>query len=182
MFRTGGVRLVALVGVIAIGPTACGGGHRASPPLPRAALPAPSTTSTTADPNRQVVADLQSYYDTYYRVAAAPDPRDPGIAEHMTGSQLIGFRGFIEGLVHDGEVARGSSVDRRFAAASVQGRTATVDECDNVKDPGHLFGSKSGRQLAAWGTPGASSVEITMQQEGGTWKVANTVSKAVACS
>jgi len=65
---------------------------------------------------------------------------------------------------------------------SVQGTTATVDECDNVKDPGHFLELKSGRQLAAWGTPGPGSVEITVQREGGTWKVANSVSKAVTCS
>src|SRR5438270_2556136 len=112
MLRTEGRRLIALVGMIAIGTAACGG-HKASP-LPRPAPPATSTTSTTLDPNHQVIADLQAYYDTYYRVAAAPDPGDPGIAEHMTGGQLIAFRGFIEGLVHDGEAARGSSVDRRF--------------------------------------------------------------------
>src|SRR5918997_6646155 len=86
-------RTVAACALLAVALIACGGSDDARGQTTTTVPPATSTTtsasSTTLDPAQQAEADVRAAYDAYWamnqRLAAAPDPQDPEIAERTSG-------------------------------------------------------------------------------------------------
>ena len=137
------------------------------------------TSTTTVE--SKVLSDLKAEHDTYYRLAAAPNPDDPAIAQYMSGEQLQGFRSFLQGLIHDGEVARAGDVGRGNRVVSVQGATAVIDECTTSDGKSAFYDAKTGRMVGPWGHGGQSKNELTMLLQNGTWTLNHSVENG-ACS
>jgi hypothetical protein len=162
--------VVALVVGAAWALAACGSSSGASA---KKATPA-STTTTSVE--QKVLADLRGYRDAYNRAVGAPNPEDPSLRQYMTGIQLQQFQIFVRQLADGGQLIRGSATDAP-RVVSVQGTTALVDDC--LTGGGRFIEAKTGKDTGP--TPAAGGVQITLQLENGTWKVASASGKATAC-
>src|SRR5207248_958489 len=85
------LRLAALVVAIAAATAACGGGKSKTQAKPAAAV-----SSTTLDPEAairaEVLAAFAEYRKFYVDAIAKPDPRDPALEAHLTGSALTAMQ------------------------------------------------------------------------------------------
>jgi hypothetical protein len=158
---------------------ACGGSGKATSASRTTTTLAP-TTSTTLDVNSKILADLQAQFDTFARLAAAPNPDDPAIAQYATDPLLRTFRAAQADLLRKGQVVKGSS-DHHTRVVSVQGSTALVDDCATGGERVRLYDAKTGQDLGPAGSTTPSGSEITMRLEGGTWKDAGANDKPSAC-
>jgi hypothetical protein len=94
----------------------------------------------------------------------------------MTGLQLQQFQIFLQQLADSGRLIRGSANDSP-RIRSVQGTTAILDDC--LTGGGRFYNAKTGQDTGP--SPAAGGVQITLQLEDGTWKVASAIGKAAAC-
>lgn len=180
------VLAAAVVGVFTVSDGGTAGSHVVGRPIAHASgtgtsSPPPPTTSTTIDVGAKVLADRQAGLEAFYRLAAAPNPDDPAVAQYRTGEQLELFRGWLQQLLSKGQVARLDGFEvRARRVVSVHGSTAIVDECLAMAG-GSFYDARTGQRVSEWDRPETDGIEMTMQLDGGTWKYAGDVDKPSAC-
>jgi hypothetical protein len=169
-----GTTLVAIV-AIALPLVACGGDDDAGGDTTTTEPPKTTTTAaptTTLSPEQQAEADVRAAYDAYWdmseRLAAAPDPQDPEIAERMTGSARDAVTTQLTELMATGQaVTFGDRNAHDVTEVTVEGGTARVRDC-HVED-GRRYDVTSGETtLEALATV---SLDIRLTHEGDAWKV-----------
>jgi hypothetical protein len=152
---------------------ACGSGNSGASSSTTTTKPS-ATTTTSVD--QKVLADLRGYRDAYNRAVGAPNPQDPSLRQYMTGVQLQQFQIFVRQLADSSRGIKGSATDAP-RIVSVQGTTAVVDDC--LTGSGRFYDTRTGQDTGP--APAAGGVQITMQLEDGTWKVASATGKTTAC-
>src|SRR5438067_2448040 len=129
MTATVRMRLAAALGsLFAVAATACGGGNatRSRPPV--------ATTTITADPRAAertaVLAAFDEYNRFYVQAIANPNPEDPSLAAHLTGSALLHMRLDLAGFRSTHEGVRLSDVaDDPPIVVSIDAQRAVIDDC-----------------------------------------------------
>jgi len=167
------IRLIALMGALAVGATACGGSSSKAAPVTKA-------TSTTQDPVKaKVLADFNGYADVVTRALADPSVTTQTVSQYLTGDALDGFTNSRIQLLTSGRVIKSDAVHHP-RVVSVQGATALLSDCV-TNNQSHYYAVQGGPHLSDSGDPTAQD-EVTMQMDGGTWKVVKVVRKGTSCS
>jgi hypothetical protein len=156
--------LLATAALVAVAFAACSGNDDSTDP---------PATSTTVDPDEAAEEEVRQAYRDFlemaFRVAANPDPADPGIATHSTGAARTSLE---EAAAQDrarGVVIHGGPEDSQtILSTSVDGDTAVLSVC---------YVGQSGAYDAATGAELVPMEIITtldrveLLREAGTWKV-----------
>ncbi len=152
----------------------------ATVPTTSAAPAATSAPTTTAVATATVVlADYRAFWDDMVAVGRTANWRSPRIDDHATGQALAEAQATFRSLKSRGLVARGTvKVDAKVL--SIKGGTAVVYDCNSTSNflaydaaSGELRDKSSGR---------SNGKTVTMLLQGGTWKVAKTVTEVGRCT
>jgi hypothetical protein len=133
----------------------------------------PPDPTTTLDRQAQAEEDVRQAYRDFLamvaRVSAAPDPSDPGLAEHATGDVRANLEQSLADDLARGIVIRtGPEDEQTILSASVDGDAATLSVC---------YVGQSAEYDAATGAALAPMQIVTtldrvdMVRESGSWKV-----------
>ena len=155
-----GAVVVALAGWGAFALTGGDGAPKATPP----ASPAPAGS----DPRSGAVIDGYRVYWT--ALLKASDPADPNNAEllrHVTGDELGRARTALAARKKAGEVVRGT-YEHRETVRSIGATTATLDDCLAARTAVYAGGTG---KLKATDPSQAQPLTVTLQLDGGVWKV-----------
>jgi hypothetical protein len=156
--------LVLTAVLVAVVFAACAGdGESADPPA----------TSTTVDPDEAVKEEVRQAYrdflEMFFRVTAAADPTDPGIAQHTTGPLRAEIERTTAADRARGVVVRGGTNDQQtILTTAVDGDTATLTVC--YVDHSGEFDAATGAELAPMTIVTTLDV-VELVREEGVWKV-----------
>ena len=171
-----GTTLVAIV-AIALPLVACGGDDDAGGDTTTTEPPKTTTTAaptTTLSPEQQAQADVRAAYDAYWamseRLAAAPDPQDPEIAELVTGTAATTLTDHLTTLTAQRRAVQFGE-DYAHAILAVElggdGTSAVVSDC-YVDHSAEVDAQTGGVIREATFT---NRFDVTLALESGTWKV-----------
>jgi hypothetical protein len=172
-FRTSAAGALVAVALTLL---ACGGSNDAGGETTTTEPPDTSTTtltpSTTLDPVQQAEADVRAAYDAYWamseRLAGAPDPQDPEIAQRTTGSARDALITRLTDLLTTGHAVRfGDGNVHDIGDITIDDETARLRDC-HVDDARQTDVSTGETTLEAIATV---LLEVTLANEGGSWKV-----------
>ena len=156
--------LVATAALVAVVFAACAGDDASTDP---------SATSTTLDPDEAAEDEVRQAYRDFlemaFRIAEAPDPNDPEIAQRATGDA----RGRIEQSAAEdqarGVIARGGPKDEQtILTTTVTGDSARLTVC--YVDHSGVFDAVTGAEIEPM-TITTSLSNIDLVQDAGVWKV-----------
>jgi hypothetical protein len=156
--------LVLTAALLAVVFAACAGdGESADPPA----------TSTTVDPDEAVKEEVRQAYrdflEMFFRVTAAADPNDPGIAQHTTGPLRAEIERTTAADRARGVVVRGGPYDEQtILTTTVDGDTATLTVC--YVDHSGEFDAATGAEIAPMTVVTTLDV-VELVREDGVWKV-----------
>jgi hypothetical protein len=156
--------LVLTAALVAVVFAACAGdGESADPPA----------TSTTVDPNEAVKEEVRQAYrdflEMFFRVTAAADPNDPGIAQHTTGPLRAEIERTTAADRARGVVVRGGPYDEQtILTTTVDGDIATLTVC--YVDHSGEFDAATGAEIAPMTVVTTLDV-VELVREDGVWKV-----------
>jgi hypothetical protein len=153
---------VVVAGAVWVAFAVTGGDRRPQANPPASAAPAAS------DPRARAVVD--GYRGYWAALLKASDPVDPNNAEllrHVTGEELGRARTALAARKQAGEVVRGT-YEHRETVRSIGGTTATLDDCLAARTA--VYAGKTGK-LKASDPPHAQPLTVTLQLDGGVWKV-----------
>jgi hypothetical protein len=150
----------AALGLLAAG---CGGSDRGSA--------APTTTTTTADPEATaVLSAYRASQAAFDEAVARADPSWPALAATMTGDELQSVRRSLLADQMNGIVGRGA-VQVFPKLISVNGNQAVVHDC--LYSASELVYAKTGKPVPPITPPEHDGVTATLEQSTpGVWKVA----------
>lgn len=171
-----GTTLVAIVAV-ALPLVACGGDDAGGDTAPTTEQPDTTTTeapTTTLSPEQQAEAEVRAAYDAYWvmseRLAAAPDPQDPEIAERTTGSARDAVTTLLTQFLTQGRTVD-FLADYSHDVLSVElDRTSALLRDCYVDHAAQLDAETGEIVLEATAT---LHLEVTLVAESGAWKVSN---------
>lgn len=142
-------------------------------PATTAARAASTVPTTTADPQAEVVARYQAYWEARFAAnQAPPDPDDPALAEYATGQQLEQVRAETRDNLEKGLALRQSedpAGSGTVKVVSLAADEATLQEC--VVDDDVVYRYATGEIVDD--AVATYNVEGTMLRVGGSWKLAS---------
>ena len=156
--------LVATAALVAVVFAACAGDDASTDP---------PATSTTLDPDEASEDEVRQAYRDFlemaFRIAEAPDPNDPEIAQRATGDA----RGRIEQSAAEdqarGVVVRGGPDNKQtILTTTVAGDSARLTVC--FVDHAGVFDAATGAEIEPMTTTTRLGT-IDLLREDGTWKV-----------
>lgn len=168
-----GINTAAALAALAMGLAACGGddstGASTTDP-PRTESP-----STTLAPAEQAEAEVRAAYDAYWamseRLAAAPDPNDPEIAERTTGGAKTTLTDHLTTLSALGTAVQfGAQYAHDVATVELDanGTSAIVSDC--YVDDAREVDVRTGDVLRE--STFTNRFDVTLRLESSAWKVA----------
>ncbi len=169
-----GNTLVAIVAV-AMSLVACGGDDDPGGDTTTTKPPDTTTTvapTTTLSPEQQAEADVRAAYDAYWamnqRLAAAPDPQDPEIAERTTGGARDAITTLLTQFLSEGTAVQFQG-DNAHDVLSVEtdGNSAQVRDCH--VDHSAKVDAESGELIQE--ATATLHLDVGLVNEGGSWKV-----------
>jgi len=157
--------LVATAALVAVVFAACADDDDGSSDLP--------ATSTTLDPDEAAEDEVRQAYrdflEIFFRVTAAADPTDPGIAQHTTGPLRAEIERTTAADRARGVVVRGGAYDEQtILTTTVDGDTATLRVC--YVDHSGEFDAATGAEITPM-TIVTTLDEVELVREDGVWKV-----------
>jgi hypothetical protein len=135
----------------------------------------PKTTTTPDQAAEAAVRKLgESWAKNVRRIAKDPNPADPAIAQHLTGTFLTNFKANQGQRQREGLLSRPATPSRgfyRIDSVEVRGSTATLHEC--VLDDNILYKKATGETL----DDDVQSTEFrsAARREGDVWKLSDRV-------
>lgn len=168
-------RIVATLVVLAA--AACSSGSHTAKSTTTTVTDAPATSMTTAD-EAAVVGAWRHYWDIYVAVGSDMKLPDPRLAQVATGEELRQLGGGFLAFASKGEIFKGT-IDLDPKVVSITGSTATLRDCYLSAILG--YEKASGKPLGTAPTQ-RTLVTVTLQLEGGTWKVAAIKHEAEGCT
>lgn len=170
--------------------SACSGSaHTSQPAAATSPLPHTSTGVTTTsaptkatDPERDVVAAEQAFWDMYLQLGARTGRFNPAdtrarLARRTTGAELTKLYDVLVGNAAAGYVVKGT-ISVAPTVVSVTATTARVRDC--YADRTGLFRTSDGRRLDA-NDPRRHEVLMTLVRANGAWKVSAVKGAGLGC-
>jgi len=144
----------------------------------RAAVP----LTTSVGPDVAVLEAVRAFWDTFVEVGGRSGPFDPvavrnRLLERTTGEQTATLFRFFQGNAVAGYVVRGG-FDLAPKVISNDGSVARVRDCHD--DHTGVYRLSDGVRIDS-DDPERHQVLMTLQLEGGTWKVASVVTEGHGC-
>ena len=168
-----GGRIVAIVVFLAA--TACSSGsHNAK--STSTTVDSPTTSTTTVEDT--VVVAWRHYWDIYVAVASEMKLPDARLAEVATGEELRQLGGGFLAFSSKGEIFKGT-IDLDPKVVSITGSTATLRDCYLSAILG--YDKATGKPEGSAPTQ-RTLVTVTLQLEGGVWKVAAIKHEGEGCT
>jgi hypothetical protein len=172
-----GTTVVAIVAA-ALPLVACSGGDDDAGGDTATTQPPETTTSvaptTTLSPEEQAEADVRAAYDAYWamseRLAAAPDPQDPEIAERTTGDALDSVTTLLTQFLTQGRtVSFLADYSHDVLSVDIDETSALVRDC-YVDHAAQIDAETGDVVLEATAT---LHLEVTLVSDSGAWKVSD---------
>jgi hypothetical protein len=131
--------------------------------------------SIPAQAKRAVLRDYRAFWTALFAASDPPRSDDPTLTQHGTGAALQQAQSTLSGDTVNGIVRRGAQV-LDPTVMSVTGATANVRDCYRnnwvaYALTGNVFGAPAGSRLEE--PAGPRLRVVTLNQDGGTWKVAD---------
>jgi hypothetical protein len=141
---------------------------------PTSTTSGPATTSTTLDPQADVVARYRMFWQVRFEANREPvNPDDPRFAEYATGQQLANVVKETRERRDNGLAIRRpepSITERRVKVTQIDGDTATLQDCST--NDGIVYRVAGGEVVD--NAVVTYSVLATMRRVDGTWKLDHT--------
>lgn len=173
-----GTTLVATVVAVTLPLGACGGDDDAGGDTTTTEPHETTTTvapTTTLSPEAQAEADVRAAYDAYWvmseRLAAAPDPQDPEIAQRVTGSAADTLTDHLTTLSAQRRAVQfGDDYTHAILAVEVgaDGASAVVSDC--YVDHAAEVDAQTGDVIRE--ATFTNRFDVTLALQSGAWKVA----------
>jgi hypothetical protein len=172
---------------------ACSGSKSQSAPAVSASSSAPSSsnestaasraTSTTIQPNTQLVAAVRAFWNLYLQVGARTGPFNAAdtrarLGQRATGKELAKLYAVFQGNAVAGTVVKGT-IDIAPKVVSITGTTAQVRDC--YDDKTGLYRVSDGKRIDT-DDPRRHQVLMTFTRVGAIWKVSAIKDEGLGCT